>query len=82
MPRTDTHLEGMLRHLGAAYYDSLQGKATQADVDRALDNVAAHLNELAQPAGPDAAHAAGQAVHERRGGRDAASMAGPAGSAT
>ena len=69
MPRTDTHLEGMLRHLGAAYYDSLQGKATQADVDRALDNVAAHLNELVQPAGPDAAHAAGQAGYERGGGR-------------
>ena len=45
MPRTDVHLEGMLRHLGAAYYDSLQGKATQADVNRAVDNVAEHLNE-------------------------------------
>jgi CBS domain-containing protein len=62
MSRTDTHLDGMLRHLGAAYYDSLQGKATQADVKRAVDNVAAHLNELAVPTGPNAAYAARQAV--------------------
>ena len=39
----------MLRHLGAAYYDSLQGRATQADVTRAVDTVAEHLNEQAQP---------------------------------
>jgi CBS domain-containing protein len=58
MSRTNTHLDGMLRHVGAAYYDSLQGKATQADVDRAVDNVAAHLNELAVPTGPNAAYAA------------------------
>jgi len=64
MSRTDTHLDGMLRHLGAAYYDSLLGKATQADVNRALDNVAAHLNEHALPTGPDAADAASQSVHE------------------
>ena len=50
MSRTDTHLDGMLRHLGAAYYDSLHGRATQADVTRAVDNVAEHLNELAVPA--------------------------------
>ena len=41
MARTETHLNGMLRHLGAAYYDSLQGRATQADVSRAVDTVGA-----------------------------------------
>ena len=71
----------MLRHLGAAYYDSLQGKATQADVDRAVDNVAAHLNELAVPTGPDAAMPPGRSV-PAHGRMTAASTAGPAGSAT
>lgn len=52
MPRTDEHLDGMLRHLGAAYYESLHGRATEADVTRALDTVAEHLNEAAQPAPP------------------------------
>jgi CBS domain-containing protein len=35
----------MLRHLGAAYYDSLHGKAAPADVARALDSVAGHIGE-------------------------------------
>ena len=68
--RTESHIDGMLRHLGAAYYDSLQGRATQADVNRAVDNVAEHLNEQARPAAPDAADAASKAAHRRRGGRD------------
>jgi hypothetical protein len=34
MPR-DTYLDSMLRHLGAAYYESLHGRATAADVARA-----------------------------------------------
>lgn len=50
MPRTDEHLDGMLRHLGAAYYESLHGRATEADVTRALNTVAEHLNEDARPA--------------------------------
>jgi CBS domain-containing protein len=64
MSRNEAHLDGMLRHLGAAYYDSLQGKATQADVTRALDNVAAHLNELLPSAGREAAHADRPGVYE------------------
>src|SRR5512146_419757 len=48
MARTDTHLEAMLRHLGAAYYESLHGRATRADVTRALDTVEEHLNGQAQ----------------------------------
>jgi|SRR5579859_4042916 len=45
MSRTDIHLDAMLRHLGAAYYESLHGRARQADVVRALDTVEEHLSE-------------------------------------
>src|SRR6201996_7096768 len=71
MSRTETHLDGVLRHLGAAYYDSLQGRATQADVTRAVDNVAEHLNEHARPPASGAADARQRVVHEARTGRDA-----------
>jgi hypothetical protein len=30
MPHTDTYLDAMLRRLGAAYYESLHGRATGA----------------------------------------------------
>jgi CBS domain-containing protein len=68
MPRTDTHLEGMLRHLGAAYYDSLQGRASKADVTRAVDTVAEHLNEQSRPAADGTAGATGQVAHASRTG--------------
>ena len=71
MPRTDTHLDGMLRHLGAAYYDSLQGRASQADVTRAVDTVAVHLNEQSRPAADGMAGATKQVAHASRTGRDA-----------
>jgi CBS domain-containing protein len=45
MARADTYLDAMLRHLGAAYYESLHGRATRTDVARALDTVEEHLNE-------------------------------------
>jgi CBS domain-containing protein len=45
MPHTDSHLDAMLRHLGAAYYDSLHGRATGSDVTRALETVEAQLDE-------------------------------------
>jgi CBS domain-containing protein len=35
----------MLRHLGAAYYDSLHGRAAPADVARAIDSVAEHVGD-------------------------------------
>lgn len=54
MPRTDPQLDAMLRHLGAAYYDSLYGRATRADVTRAVGTVAESLNEGAARPGPDA----------------------------
>lgn len=53
MTRSDLHLEAMLRHLGAAYYDSLHGRAGEADVTRAVAEVAGRMGESpsAQPAG-------------------------------
>ena len=47
MARTDMHLDAMLRHLGAAYYESLHGRANRSDVNRALDTVEEHLHEQA-----------------------------------
>ncbi len=54
MARTDVHLDTMLRHLGAAYYESRHGRATRSDVNRALDTVEEHLDEQAmeRPARP------------------------------
>jgi CBS domain-containing protein len=69
MSRTDTHLDGVLRHLGAAYYDSLHGRATQADVTRAVNTVAEQLNESDDiPAA--GAGSAEQSVRWRRVGPD------------
>ena len=42
MTRADAHLDAMLRHLGAAYYESLHGRAARSDVARALDTVEEH----------------------------------------
>ena len=52
MARTDVHLDAMLRHLGAAYYESLHGRATRSDVVRALDTVEEHLDEQSPHPGP------------------------------
>jgi len=71
MARTDVHFDAMLRHLGAAYYESLHGRATRADVARALDTVEEHLNEESAhpaPAHPHPAHQ-GQDVRHRRWAR-------------
>ncbi len=45
MSRRDDHLDAMLRHLGAAYYESLHGRANTADVARALDSVEEHTGD-------------------------------------
>jgi len=47
MSRKDVHLDAMLRHLGAAYYDSLHGRATPPDVARAVNQVAQEMGEQA-----------------------------------
>jgi len=51
--RRDAHADAMLRHLGAAYYDSLHGRATKADVARAVNSYEDGLGEE-----PGHAHAA------------------------
>jgi CBS domain-containing protein len=43
-------VDGMLRHLGAAYYDTLHGRAGPADVARALDRVAEKMGEQPEDA--------------------------------
>ena len=69
MARTDIHLDAMLRHLGAAYYDSLHGRATRSDVNRALDTVEDHLHEQApRPARPSPPHL-NQGTRHRRWAR-------------
>jgi hypothetical protein len=45
MSRRDVFLDARLRHLGAAYYDLLHGRAGPADVSRALGSVASCLGE-------------------------------------
>jgi CBS domain-containing protein len=64
MTRADIHFDAMLRHLGAAYYESLHGRATRADVTRALETVEEHMREgTSRPAsGRDAQ----RLVHEHR----------------
>lgn len=39
MTRRDDHFDAMLRHLGATYYQTLQGRATPSDVAAAVDSV-------------------------------------------
>jgi CBS domain-containing protein len=68
MNRRDAHLDAVLRHLGAAYYDSLHGKAAPADVARALDSVAGQIG--ADPAEqPAAAGPGGSAAGQNHRGR-------------
>jgi CBS domain-containing protein len=70
MSRTDIHLDAMLRHLGAAYYESLHNRATRADVNRALDTVEEHLHEQAPaPSRPAPPAPAEDGVRHRRWAR-------------
>ncbi len=65
MARRDEHMNAMLRHLGAAYYESLHGRATSADVARALDAVEEHNGD--QPGAASAVHPA-RAAHSANPG--------------
>jgi len=71
MPRTDIYLDAMLRHLGAAYYESLHGRAPRTDVTRALNAVEEHLKEQAQRAraGDRASHGYGTSETAQPDGR-------------
>jgi CBS domain-containing protein len=64
MPRSDIHLDAMLRHLGAAYYESLHGRAARSDVARALDTVEDHLKEHPVPVPPPTRRALEQTAKE------------------
>jgi CBS domain-containing protein len=70
MTRTDVHLDAMLRHLGAAYYESLHGRATRADVTRALDTVEEHLNEQTPHPAPGRPSGTRPAARAHRAGPD------------
>lgn len=61
MSRSDTHLDAMLRHLGAAYYESLHGRASPADVARARTAIEECMAER-----PGTATQAGD--HKKQGG--------------
>jgi CBS domain-containing protein len=68
MARSDIYLDAMLRHLGAAYYESLHGRATRSDVARAMDTVEEHLNEQAPhpaPAHPQPDRHSSEVRHRR-----------------
>jgi CBS-domain-containing membrane protein len=67
MAHNDMHLDAMLRHLGAAYYDSTQGRATRADVTRALSTVAEQLDEQPAVHGSGRSAAAPRAEHHAGG---------------
>jgi CBS domain-containing protein len=68
MTRRDTHLDAMLRNLGAAYYQTTQGKARAEDVSRALESVAEEDRRLG--GGEPAPHPAGRHHHGRWRVRD------------
>jgi hypothetical protein len=78
MTHRDDYLDAMLRHLGAAYYESVHGRASRSDVTRALDTVAEHLNE--HPTRSDVSPKPSRPVAYRAGG--SRHNGGPAGSAT
>ena len=69
MSRRDSHTDAMLRHLGAAYYDSLHGRAAEADVTRALQQVAGHFGEKPADRAGTEAHAASPHNGPRHHGR-------------
>jgi CBS domain-containing protein len=46
------HLDAMLRHLGAVYYESHHGNASRADVNRALDTVEEHVHDQPEASAP------------------------------
>jgi hypothetical protein len=66
MSRRDAHLDAMLRNLGAAYYQTTQGRA--ADVTRALESVAEEERRLG--GGEPALHPHGRHHHGRWRVRD------------
>jgi len=66
MTRRDMHLDSMLRRLGAAYYDSLNGRAARGEVRRAVARVASQLGDESAAHGPGTPESERQ-VHEHHG---------------
>lgn len=66
MTRRDIHLDAMLRHLGAAYYDSLQGRTARGEVRRAVEQVASELGDESAARGPGTPGSADQ-MHSHHG---------------
>jgi len=56
MSRREMHLDAMLRHLGAAYYDSLSGRTARGEVRRAVAQVASELGDESAAHGPESRH--------------------------
>jgi CBS domain-containing protein len=69
MARTDVHLDAMLRHLGAAYYDSVHGRATRHDVTRAIEAVEEQLKARRRQAPGGAAASVGIRGMRQDGGQ-------------
>jgi CBS domain-containing protein len=63
MSRREAHLDAMLRHLGATYYQTLYGHATAADVAKAVESVTAQEESdgISQPPAAGS-RAAGSAI--------------------
>jgi CBS domain-containing protein len=66
MTRQDMHLDAMLRRLGAAYYDSLSGRAARGEVRRAVAQVTSQLGDESAAHGPGTPES-GRQVHEHHG---------------
>ncbi len=67
MTRRDEHLDAMLRHLGAAYYDSRHGRASSADVARALDAIEEQTGQTPETPQPRPARSGHVADHDPLG---------------
>ena len=76
MTRSDMHRDAMLRRLGVTYYESLYGKATAADVSRALDSVAGRTPGHSRERAATAASVT-TGPHARGGGSSTTAMASP-----
>ncbi len=64
MSRRDAHFDAMLRHLGAAYYQTVRGQGSALDVEQALESV-----EDARRAGGEEVADIGARIRSHRGGR-------------
>jgi CBS-domain-containing membrane protein len=69
MSHRDAYLDATLRHLGAAYYDSLHGRAASGDVTRALEAVADRMGETGTRQPTVSSQAGGHSVRRQHHGQ-------------